>query len=129
MNKLNRLVVGVLAAVAATGMVACGGDDEPTVFPDAMPQPDAPPAPDAEPGAPDAEPPATPVEVDTEITADTTWSADHFYILRTHIFVRSGTLTIEPGVKIFGDQGSSLVITQDAQINAVGTVDAPIVFS
>jgi hypothetical protein len=129
MSKLIRLFVGVTAVAALLNAAACGSGDDVTVFPDAPLPPDAEPLPDVPPGAPDAEPPATPVDVTAEITADTTWSADHFYILKTHIFVRGGTLTIEPGVKIFADQGSSLVITSGAQIDAQGTALAPIVFS
>ncbi len=118
MSKLIRLVL----SVAVAGVLGCGGDDDVTVFPDATPSPDAPP------GTPDGAV-VTPVDVTADITADTTWTADHIYTLKTHIFVRAGTLTIEPGVLILGDQGSSLVITQGGRIDASGTAAAPIVFT
>lgn len=74
-------------------------------------------------------PPARRIEVSAPITADTTWSGRNTYVLKTHIFVQSGTLTIEPGAKIVGEAGSSLVVTRDARINAAGTAQKPIVFT
>lgn len=42
----------------------------------------------------------------------------------------SATLTVEPGVRIFGDvAGDMLVVNRGSRINAVGTVAAPIVFT
>ncbi len=69
------------------------------------------------------------IEVKGAITADTTWKAENTYVLTEHIFVEGGTLTIEPGTQVLGKQGSSLVITRDAKINAVGTKEKPIVFT
>ena len=64
-----------------------------------------------------------------DITASTTWTADNIYTLRGQVFVTGGTLTIEAGTVIQGDPGSVLVITAGAQLNAVGTAAAPIVFT
>ena len=60
---------------------------------------------------PDAAPPidtppgVTAVDVPAgDITADTTWTADNMYILKGYVFVTGGTLTIEPGTVIKGDE-------------------------
>lgn len=74
-------------------------------------------------------PPARRIEVNGPITADTTWSGRNTYILKQHIFVQAGTLTIQPGATIIGEPGSSLVITREARIQAVGTAAKPIVFT
>lgn len=64
-----------------------------------------------------------------DIAGDTTWLAKNTYILKGQVFFTSGTLTIEPGTVIKGDAGSVLTITKNAKLNAVGTVDKPIVFT
>jgi hypothetical protein len=73
------------------------------------------------------------VDVTTDITTNTTWTSDKTYTLKGFIHVGNGaTLTIEPGTKIMGDfatLGSSLFILRGAKLNAVGTADAPIVFT
>jgi hypothetical protein len=73
------------------------------------------------------------VDVSQDITANTTWTNDKTYTLKGFIHVGNGaTLTIQPGTKIVGDfntLGSSLFILRGAKINAVGTADAPIVFT
>jgi hypothetical protein len=97
-------------------LAACG-DDGGTATPDAMV------------GGADAPIGGGPVDVTADITADTTWTADNVYTLKNHIFVRGAELTIEAGTLIKGDQGSSLVITNDATLNAVGTADAPIILT
>lgn len=78
----------------------------------------------------------TPVEgsvvVSGDIKTNTTWTADKIYNLKGYVYVIDGaTLTIEPGTIIKGDKASkaTLVITRGAKINAVGTVDKPIVFT
>lgn len=79
-------------------------------------------------------------DVNADITTDTTWSkANSPYVLKDFIFVTNGaTLTIEAGVTIYGEQGQTiqgqgvaptLIITQGSKINAVGTADAPIIFT
>ncbi len=74
----------------------------------------------------------TTVEVSGDIKANTTWTADKIYVLKGFVFVTTGaTLTIEPGTIIKGDKASkgSLVITRGSKLNAIGTVDKPIVFT
>ncbi|QRK11667.1 hypothetical protein JQX13_17310 [Archangium violaceum] len=74
-------------------------------------------------------PPDTSDDITTNITQDTTWTADKVYTLKGYIFVESGTLTIEPGTKILGGENSALIITRNAKLNAVGTAEKPIVFT
>ncbi|MFD0751335.1 hypothetical protein ACFQZS_14385 [Mucilaginibacter calamicampi] len=72
------------------------------------------------------------VTVSADITTNTTWSADKIYFLKGNVFVTSNaTLTIEAGTLIKGDKSTkgALIITRGAKINAVGTVDKPIVFT
>ena len=73
------------------------------------------------------------VDVTADITANTTWTNDKTYTLKGFIHVaNNSTLTIQPGTKIMGDfatLGSSLFILRGSKINAVGTADAPIVFT
>jgi hypothetical protein len=69
------------------------------------------------------------IEITDNIKADTTWSSDNTYVLKGHIFVEAGTLTILPGTVVRGDSNSSLVITQEAKIEAVGTAENPIVMT
>ena len=68
-----------------------------------------------------------------DITANRTLFADTAYTLSGFVHVANGaTLTIQPGTTIKGDfnvLGSSLMILRGARIQAVGTVDAPIVFT
>ena len=71
--------------------------------------------------------------INTDITASRTLYADTAYLLSGFIHVANGaTLTIQPGTIIKGDYnvlGSSLMIMRGAKIQAVGTADAPIVFT
>jgi hypothetical protein len=73
------------------------------------------------------------VDVTQDITTNTTWTNDKTYTLKGFIHVANGaTLTIQPGTKIMGDfttLGSSLFILRGAKIDAVGTADAPIIFT
>ncbi|WP_411275076.1 hypothetical protein [Daejeonella sp.] len=74
----------------------------------------------------------TAIEVTTDITVNTTWTADKMYLIKNIINVTSGvTLTIEPGTLIKGDKASraTLVINRGGRINAAGTADKPIVFT
>ncbi len=80
-------------------------------------------------GCGEPEKPDTADDISANITQDTTWAADKVYTLKGYIFVESGTLTIEPGTKVLGEEGSALVITRNAKLNAVGTADKPIVFT
>jgi hypothetical protein len=71
----------------------------------------------------------TPVEVSEDIATDTTWTADNCYFLSDIVFVNGATLTIEPGTLVRGLSGSALVVEKDSMLVAVGTADAPIVFT
>jgi hypothetical protein len=64
-----------------------------------------------------------------EITESLTWAQGTVVQLTDLVFVTGGTLTIEQGVTVLGDSGSALIITRNAQIDAVGTSAQPIVFT
>lgn len=69
------------------------------------------------------------------ITEDTTLIAGAFYALSGTVFVgddnaNSATLTIEPGVTVFGQNGGdALVVSRGSQINAAGTADDQIIMT
>lgn len=67
--------------------------------------------------------------IDADIEGDRVLTCDTVWVLEDIIFVRGGTLTVEPGTTIKGAEGSALVIEQDAKIVAEGTADAPIVMT
>ncbi len=66
-----------------------------------------------------------------------TWTNDTEYLLDGYVYLEEGgVLNIEPGTVVRGkssgsngDATSALIITRGAQINAVGTVDNPIIFT
>lgn len=72
-------------------------------------------------------------DITTDITVSRTLFADTTYTLKGFIHVANGaTLTIQPGTTIKGDfatLGSCLMVLRGAKIQAVGTADAPIVFT
>ena len=74
-----------------------------------------------------------PAVINTDVTSNRTLYADTAYTLSGFIHVANGaTLTIQPGTIIKGDfnvLGSSLMIMRGAKIQAVGTAEAPIVFT
>ncbi|NRA40732.1 MAG: hypothetical protein HRU21_00350 [Pseudomonadales bacterium] len=64
------------------------------------------------------------------IQTDTVFKSNNTYILQEPVFVEGKTkLTIEAGATIFGEPGSALIVTRDAQLIAKGRKDAPIVFT
>ncbi len=70
------------------------------------------------------------VEVNADIDADTTWTADEIYSLTVPVHVLDGaTLTIEPGTLIKSGPDGSLIVSRGGMIDAVGTKDEPIVFT
>jgi hypothetical protein len=77
--------------------------------------------------------PSNVVEVTTDITTNTRWTADKVYLLKGFRKVANGaTLTIDAGTRIEGDfdvVGSSLFVLRGARILANGTAQAPIVFT
>jgi len=132
--RTMRFAVVLLATLAVTGCPKKEGSDTGTPGTDATnPGTDANNGIDSGPGT-DANVNPCPggmmaIDVMADITADTTWSACNVYTLKQHIFVENATLTIEAGTLIKGDQGSSLVITTSATIDAQGTAALPIVFT
>lgn len=111
------------ALLAAASLAACGGDETP----DSMDTVDA----DISP-TPDSDPGTQVIRLYDDITEDTTFEAGNTYVIPRlkQLFVKNNaTLTIEPGTVIQGEQGSLLVITRGAKLEAVGTVDEPIVFT
>jgi len=113
MKKLSIISALLLTACGGSGL---GGDDDP--MPDADVGPDI-----------DAPPGVTKVSVPAGDMAGAHWTADHIYVLEGHVFITSGTHTIDPGVVVQGKNGSSLVITKEATLAATGTAAAPIVFT
>lgn len=70
------------------------------------------------------------VEVNADITSDTTFTADKVWLLKKQIFVKNGaTITLEPGTTVQGEFGTALIITRGAKIHAEGTAEKPIVFT
>ena len=72
------------------------------------------------------------VVLEGRLNVDKTLSADYDYLLRGAVFVEGGaTLTIDPGVQIFGEQATNgtLIIAQGSKIMANGTASDPIVMS
>jgi len=71
--------------------------------------------------------------VSSNITTNTTWTTGQVILLQGPIYVKNNAvLTIQPGVIIRGSKataGSALIVTRGSQINAVGTVTNPIVFT
>ncbi len=74
---------------------------------------------------------------DLQGNATHNWTANNVYLLDGFVFLEaSGVLNIEAGTVIKGkeipsnsDNASALIITRDAQINAVGTAQQPIIFT
>lgn len=66
--------------------------------------------------------------VGSDVREDTTWSGH--VLLTTTTYVHPGvTLTIEPGTVVFGEAKSALIVARGAQIEAIGTPDAPIIMT
>ncbi len=74
-------------------------------------------------------------KVDGTITEDQTWVPEISYLLTGLVFIGDGEgstdITIKAGTTIFGDTTapSALIIQRNSTIHAVGTKDAPIVFT
>jgi len=73
--------------------------------------------------------------VSSNITSDVTWTTGNQYTLTGRIAVESGaTLTIEPGVVIYGQAGTganatALLVARGGTLNAQGTASSPIIFT
>jgi len=68
---------------------------------------------------------------DTEISEDTTWTADTLYRIRHQVFVNSGaTLTVEPGTLVVASgQNAVIVVERGGRMMSVGRRDLPIVYT
>lgn len=128
MNSKYLLKYLLMIIVALGVMVSCG-DDNPVTPP---PEPEE----ELHPYADDIR--DNGVVIAGPIDGDRTFDADSVYYLDGYVFVESGTLTIEPGTVIQGFEEpssvaegneTSLIITRNAQINAEGTADNPIIFT
>ena len=72
------------------------------------------------------------VDVSSDITTSTTWTANNIYNLTQQIYVKPGaTLTIEAGTLVQSDAGvgGSLAVTQGAKIFVNGTEDNPVIMT
>jgi hypothetical protein len=73
------------------------------------------------------------VNVTSEITTDTHWTAGNVYYLKAQIYVKTGaTLTIDAGTVIRADHtavGAGLFVTKGSKLIANGTASQPIVFT
>src|SRR5262245_18271891 len=77
-----------------------------------------------------------------DVTANTTWYGTNTYLLRSIVYVRNNaTLTIEPGTVVKAASTgvlprdgvpnlvAALWVTRGAKLNAIGTVDAPMILT
>ncbi len=72
------------------------------------------------------------VVVTGDVLGTESWVNTRYYVLRGAVFVRSGsTLNIQAGTTIIGESGSvgTLIVERGGRINALGTEQAPIVFT
>jgi hypothetical protein len=72
------------------------------------------------------------IVVTGEVTGTDTWVNSNYYVLRGAVFIRNAaTLNIQAGTRIIGESGSvgTLIVSQGGRLNAVGTAQAPIVFT
>lgn len=70
------------------------------------------------------------IEVRGDLMTSATWTADKIYVLKEPVFVMPpAVLTIEAGTSVLGDNGSVLVVTRGARLEAIGTAQKPIVFT
>ncbi|MEX2372074.1 MAG: hypothetical protein WD578_13810 [Bacteroidales bacterium] len=75
------------------------------------------------------------IEIDSDISENTTWDSGNVYVLDGRIAVKNGvTLTIEPGVIVkaragTGVNASALLVARGGKIMAEGTASTPIIFT
>jgi hypothetical protein len=72
------------------------------------------------------------IVVTGSITGTESWVSTNYYVLRGAVFVEDGaTLNIAAGTRIIGESGSvgTLIVSQGGRLNAIGTAQAPIVFT
>jgi hypothetical protein len=72
------------------------------------------------------------IVVTGEINGTESWVSSNYYVLRGAVFIHDGaTLNIAPGTRIIGESGSvgTLIVSRGGRLNAIGTAEAPIVFT
>jgi hypothetical protein len=72
------------------------------------------------------------IVVTGEVDSTETWTNANYYVLRGAVFVRAGaTLNIQAGTHVIGESGSvgTLIVLRGGRLNAIGTPQAPIVFT
>ncbi|MGB8332613.1 MAG: hypothetical protein WCE62_20990, partial [Polyangiales bacterium] len=69
------------------------------------------------------------VTLPTDISEDLTLTSDCTYRIAQTVFVTGGTLTIEEGTRLIGDNAAGLIVTRGGMIDAQGSASAPIVFT
>ncbi len=131
MNARNYMSFATI--LLAMGGSGCGGDDS-TITPPVDSGTGSDTGTTSDTGTSPAGCPAlgdrTVVSVDSDITADTTWTCDNLYQLDAAIYVTAGTLSIQPGVVVQGTSGqNALIVTTGGKIDAQGTAEEPIVFT
>ena len=86
-------------------------------------------------GGPDCDPCTGLVQISGELTGTNNWTNNNIYVLNQKVVVGDGaTLNIEAGTIIKGATGqgslaSALIVARGGTINALGTAEAPIVFT
>lgn len=134
-NKLFRLLL--LLAVSLNLFISCSDDNNPLdPGPEPTPEPTPGPVVPAHPYAKEIR--DNGVIIAGPIKGDRSFVADSVYYLDGYVFQESGKLTIEPGTvvlffstpsEVAEGNASSLIITRNAQIDAQGTPDKPIIFT
>ena len=78
---------------------------------------------------------AADVDVSGTLTGTVNWTKDNNYYLDGYVYVADGAvLNIEPGTVVRGYAGSvenasALIVKRGGKINAIGTVDEPVIFT
>jgi hypothetical protein len=133
MNRIERLTPRILTSLLCCALAGCGdaGSDEGSEGSEGGTE-----DPDTTAGetgtgacADPADANAPRMEITEAIDGDATWSCDTIWVVTDIVFVRNGTLTVEAGTTVQGASGGAVVIDQTARIEAVGTPEAPIVFT
>lgn len=107
MSTRSRLAVVLAGLVVSLVAAGCGGST----------------------ASPTPRPPPTVVHVSDPVTATSTWTSDHLYVVDAAISITS-TLTIQPGTVVKFDAGTGLFVEPNGRLVASGGSDAtPIVFT
>ncbi|MEX2436158.1 MAG: hypothetical protein WD735_05685, partial [Balneolaceae bacterium] len=135
MNIKDLLKIFMIMALAASVLVSCGDEDNP-VTPNDDDDDGGGVVVDNHPYADDIR--ENGVILPSSIDGDRTLVADSVYYMDGYVYVESGTLEIKPGTVIMGFEEpssvadgneSAMIITRNAQIDAEGTAENPIIFT